>query len=95
MDLPGPEVGIHNCDHLDTIFSYPPFLKPSKDDQNVVELNLGSLFTISCFDCPPVSHFFLTFSDFIIYLVQMTSRLMNLLLSHLHLERARMMRKVC
>ncbi|XP_031264245.1 uncharacterized protein LOC116122548 isoform X2 [Pistacia vera] len=43
VDLPGPEVSNQNCAHLDTIFSCPPFLKPSMDDQEVVELNIDDI----------------------------------------------------
>lgn len=41
-----PEVGNKTCAHLDSIFSNPPFLKPSTDiadDKGVIELNIGSL----------------------------------------------------
>lgn len=48
VDLTG--VRRYNHDHLESLFSYPPFLKPStavKDDQGIVELNIGSC------SCPP------------------------------------------
>ncbi|KAH9767140.1 V-SNARE coiled-coil domain-containing protein [Citrus sinensis] len=41
-----PEVSNKTCAHLDSIFSNPPFLKPSTDipdDKGVIELNIGSL----------------------------------------------------
>lgn len=35
--------------HLESLFSYPPFLKPSKgmtDEQDVIELDIGSLLVL-------------------------------------------------
>lgn len=38
--------------HLESLFSSPPFLKPSatsEDDQEIIELNLGSIFLFSSY----------------------------------------------
>lgn len=41
-----------NGAHLESLYSYPPFLKPSKgviDGQDIVELDIGTLLALSLY----------------------------------------------
>lgn len=81
------------CANLESLFSNPPFLKPStdvKDGQEPVMLNLGSL-SLVLIILPCTSLLFMIAS---IVLVQMILQLMDLLLSCLKFKTTRMKRKV-
>ena len=46
VDVDLAEVHKNNVEHLESLYSSPPFLKPSAavtDDQDIMELNIGSI----------------------------------------------------
>ena len=83
--------------HLGSLFSSPPFLKPSRavrDDQEILELNLGSFFSLCELLSSGASFTSVLFVAHSTVFMQMTLSSMNLYTFHLHLKSTRMKRKV-